>query len=148
MTYAVLKTLHLLAVVIWVGGMFFAHVCLRPALTALDPPVRLRLMQAVLTRFLAVVGAVVLVVLATGLWMVAQASAAGSLPLGWTVMAVLGLVMMAVFGRYALFKRFDRAVAAQDWPAGGTALAKIRRAVLLNLCIGLVIVVVLRLAGA
>ena len=149
MTYAVLKTLHLLAVVIWVGGMFFAHVCLRPALAALDPPVRLRLMHAVLTRFFAVVGVVVLVVLATGLWMVAQTSAGGALPLGWTVMAVLGLVMMAVFGhiRFALFKRLDRAVAAQDWPAGGAALAKIRQAVLLNLFFGGVVIVVLRLSG-
>ena len=152
MIHALLKTVHLLAVVIWIGGMFFAHVCLRPALAALDPPVRLRLMHAVLGRFLAVVLWVVLLVLVSGLWMVAQATADATfrMPLGWTVMAALGLLMMAIFGhiRWVLFKRFDRAVATQDWPAGGAALGKIRQAVLLNLFIGAVIIVVLGLSGA
>ena len=37
--------LHLLATVVWVGGMFFAHVALRPAVAALPPPVRLPLVD-------------------------------------------------------------------------------------------------------
>ena len=49
MLYAALKTLHVLAIVLWIGGMFFAHFFLRPAAAALDPPVRLKLMHDVLS---------------------------------------------------------------------------------------------------
>jgi uncharacterized membrane protein len=98
----------------------------------------------------AVLVAVVLVV-ASGLWMIAQSAreAAQSggrfaMPLGWTVMATLGLVMAAIFGhiRFALFKRLQRAVAASDWPAGGKALAAIRTWVGINLVLGVLTVVV------
>ena len=55
MLYATLKTQHVLAIVVWVGGMVFAHFFLRPALARLEPPVRLRLMHEVLGRFFRVV---------------------------------------------------------------------------------------------
>lgn len=42
MIYAILKTLHVLSIVVCVGGMAFAHFFLRPAVAPLDPPVRLR----------------------------------------------------------------------------------------------------------
>ena len=48
---ATLKTLHLLSIIVWIGGMVFAHVFLRPAVAQLDVPVRLRLMHDVLGRF-------------------------------------------------------------------------------------------------
>jgi len=42
MAYAV--TLHILGAVIWVGGMFFAYMALRPAIVeTLEPPFRLKL---------------------------------------------------------------------------------------------------------
>jgi uncharacterized membrane protein len=37
---AILKTVHVLSVVVWIGGMVFAHFFLRPAVAQLDPPVR------------------------------------------------------------------------------------------------------------
>ncbi|EFK95682.1 membrane protein [sediment metagenome] len=52
MVYALLKALHVLAVVLWVGGMAFAHFFLRPALATLEPPHRLRLMHVVLAASL------------------------------------------------------------------------------------------------
>ena len=52
MVYATLKTLHILAIIVWIGGMVFAHFFLRPSLSVLEPPQRLRLMHAVLGRFL------------------------------------------------------------------------------------------------
>jgi len=46
------RLLHLLGVVIWVGGMFFAYMTLRPAAAALlEPAQRLPLWQATLSRF-------------------------------------------------------------------------------------------------
>ena len=45
-------TLHLLAAMIWIGGMFFAYMVLRPAaVEVLELPVRLSLWVAVFRRF-------------------------------------------------------------------------------------------------
>lgn len=150
MIYATLKLLHVLAVVFWVGGMAFAHTCLRPSVQLLQPPERLRLMHAVMGRFFSGVLVAALLVLASGLWMIGrvakesvQAGVSFAMPLDWILMAVLGIVMIAIFGhiRFALFKRLSRAVAASDWAAGGQALAQIRQWVLANLVIGVLIIV-------
>lgn len=151
MLYASLKLIHLLSIVVWVGGMVFAHFFLRPAAQALEPAARVRLMHDVLQRFLAAVLVAVMLVLVSGLWMIgqsareaAQSGGRFAMPLGWTVMATLGLVMAAIFGhiRFALFKRLQRAVAATDWPAGGKALAGIRTWVGINLGLGVLTVAV------
>ena len=43
MLYASLKAIHLLAVIAWVGGMFFMLMCLRPAVhEVLEAPARVR----------------------------------------------------------------------------------------------------------
>src|SRR5258708_9072822 len=62
--------LHILAAVVWVGGMFFAVVCLRPALGFIDPPLRLRIWSGVLSRFFRWAWASAAVLLITGVWMV------------------------------------------------------------------------------
>ena len=158
MIYAVLKTVHLLAIIVWLGGMVFAHFFLRPSLVTLEPPVRLRLMNEVLGRFFQAVLVVSLLTLGSGVWMlgrvakqVVQAGGSFQMPVSWTVMAVLGTLMVAIFLhiRFALFKRLARAVAASDWPAGGAALGQIRQWVLVNLALGTVILLVtlLRTAG-
>ena len=151
MLYNALKLLHVLSLIVWIGGMFFAHFFLRPAVQALEPPQRLRLMHDVLQRFLSAVTVAVVAVLGSGLWMIGrvakqtvQSGGAFAMPLDWTLMATLGLVMVAIFGhiRFALFKRLQRAVAASDWPAGGLAMASIRRWVGVNLVLGVVTVVI------
>ncbi|MFZ3125676.1 MAG: CopD family protein [Acidovorax sp.] len=155
MIYASLKLIHLLSLIVWIGGMVFAQFFLRPAVQTLEPAVRVRFMHAVLKRFFAAVLVAVVLVLASGLWMIGQAAREAAqtggrfaMPLGWTVMATLGLVMMAIFGhiRFALFKRLQQSVAASDWPAGGAALASIRTWVGINLVLGVMTVVVALLA--
>ena len=149
MIYAILKLLHILSIVVWVGGMVFAHFFLRPAAQSLEPPQRLRLMHDVLQRFLGAVTVAVVIVLVSGLWMIGrvakesvQAGLGFAMPLNWTLMATLGIVMMLIFGhiRFALFKRLSKAVAASDWPAAGAAMASIRQWVLVNLVIGVAII--------
>lgn len=151
MLYATLKTLHLLAIIVWIGGMVFAHFFLRPSLGVFEPAVRVRLMHAVLGRFFSAVLAAIAVTLATGLWMigqvakqVVQAGAHFSMPLEWTIMATLGIIMMLIFGhiRWVLYPRLSRAAQAADWPAGAAALAHIRTWVLVNLGLGVLIVLV------
>ncbi len=154
MLYALLKTLHLLSIVVWIGGMVFAHFFLRPAIGVLEPAVRVRLMHAVLGRFFTAVLVTSMLSLVTGLWMIgnvakqlSQAGVSFKMPIEWTIMATLGIVMMLIFGhiRFALYKRLGRAVQAADWPAGGVVLAKIRVGVVVNLCLGVLIVGVIRL---
>ena len=151
MLYNALQLLHVLSIIVWIGGMVFAHFFLRPAAQSLEPPQRVRLMHDVLGRFFAAVSVAVVVVLGSGLWMIGrvakqtvQAGGSFAMPLDWTIMATLGLVMMALFGhiRFALFRRLQRAVAASDWAAGGKAMASIRTLMGVNLALGVVIVVV------
>lgn len=154
---ATLKTLHVLSIIVWVGGMAFAHFFLRPAVASLDTQARLRLMHDVLGRFFQAVLVASVLTLVSGVWMlgrvakqVVQSGGAFSMPLSWTVMAVLGVLMVAIFMhiRFALFKRLGRAVAATDGQAGGAALTQIRRWVSLNLGLGVLVVVVAMMHGA
>lgn len=151
MFYAALKTVHVLSIILWIGGMVFAHFFLRPAVAPLEPPVRLRLMHDVLGRFFRAVLVAALLTLASGVWMVGrvakqtvQAGGSFQMPLYWILMTVLGVLMVAIFMhlRFALYKRLSRAVQASDWPAGGRAMNQIRQWVAVNLAIGLVILLV------
>ena len=150
MIYAALKLAHVLAIIVWIGGMVFAHFFLRPATLTLEASQRVRLMHDALGRFFKAALVAAVVVLASGLWMIGrvakesvQAGLGFNMPLEWTIMAALGIVMIAIFGhiRFALYKRLTRAVVASDWPAGGAALSSIRTWVAINLFIGVVIVV-------
>ena len=157
MFYATLKTIHLLSIIVWIGGMVFAQFFLRPAVATLEAPERMRLMHAVLGRFFNAVLVAAGLALVSGVWMIGriakqtvQAGVKFNLPLEWMVMTVLGLLMLAIFGyiRFALYPRLTRAVTAAAWPAGGAALASIRTWVTVNLAIGVVIVAVTLLGAS
>ena len=151
MIYATLKTIHVFSIVVWIGGMAFAHFFLRPAVAQLEAPVRLRLMHDVLGRFFQAVLVASLLTLASGVWMlgrvakqVVQSGGSFEMPLAWTIMAILGVVMVAIFMhiRFVLFKRLGAAVAAPEWTEGGGALAQIRLWVLINLGTGVLVLLV------
>lgn len=157
MFYATLKTIHLLSVIVWIGGMVFAQFFLRPAVATLAVPERVRLMQEVLGRFFNAALLAAALALTSGSWMIGrlarqmtQSGVKFNMPLEWMVMAALGGVMLLILGyiRFVLYPRLTRAVAAGNWPAGGAALASIRTWVLLNLAIGTSIVVVTLLASS
>jgi len=154
--YAILRSIHLLGVIAWVGGMFFMVACLRPAAGALDPPQRVALMRAAIGRFLDVAGVAALLVLATGAWMIATTTRTTvrggigvTLPIDSLVMAGLGLLMIAVYAyiRLVPWKRLQRAADAQAWPDAAAALARIRTLVVFNVVLAVVIVVVTRLGA-
>ncbi|MGB0713741.1 MAG: CopD family protein [Gammaproteobacteria bacterium] len=139
-------TLHVIAVVLWVGGMFFAHQCLRPvAASQLEPPQRLPLWVGVFGRFFPWVWVAVIVVLATGLWMILGhfGGFAAVRPYVHT-MFLLGIIMMLIFMHvfFAPYKKLKRAVAAQDWPAGAKSLNQIRMLVGINTVIGVITIAV------
>lgn len=151
MLYAALKLLHLLSIGLWIAGMGFLLLILRPALADFEPALRLRVMHGVLRRFMRAVLGASLIALITGFWMLGrsaktlvQAGGTFQMPLSWTLMAVLGTVMVAIYFhiRFALFPRLDRAMAAHDTAGGAAALDAIRRWVTVNFGLGLFVVVV------
>lgn len=142
--------LHLLGVVVWVGGMFFAYMALRPVAAAmLEPPQRLSLWAGVFGKFFPWVWLSIALILGSGLYMLMALSGA-SVPLYVLAMLVLGVVMMLIFAHvfFAAYKKLKRAVAEQAWPAGGAALGQIRMLIGINLSIGLITVVVAILGRA
>lgn len=131
--------LHVASVVVWVGGMFFAYVCLRPVVAAqLPPPQRLALWRGVFDRFLNWVWVAVALILTSGLAMMLQPGFK-SAPLNWHIMFVLGLLMMLIFALvyFVPYRMLGRACDARNWPAGAAALGQIRKLVGLNLLLGL-----------
>ena len=139
-------SLHLLSSVIWVGGMFFAYMVLRPAAgNLLEAPTRLTLWSQVFQRFFPWVWASVIILLATGLWMTISVFG-GMAAVGphIHIMLTLGLVMMLLFMHvfFSPYKKLQRAVIAKEWEAGGKALNQIRQLIAINLTIGLIVVVV------
>lgn len=130
--------LHVACVVVWVGGMFFAYVCLRPAaVEVLEPPLRLTLWKRVFERFFPWVWIAVGVILGTGFAMLTGLGMANA-PLNLHLMFASGLVMVGIFvGVVSVpFAALKEAVAAGNWPAGGAALGRIRQLVGFNLLLG------------
>lgn len=142
----IMIALHLLAAVVWVGGMFFAYMALRPvAATLLEPPQRLPLWTQTFMRFFPWVWLAILFLTATGYTMVfAVFGGMGSVGLHVHLMQGLGWIMILMFMHmyFAPFQRMKRAVAAGDWLLGGQQLAQIRRTVGINLILGLLVVLV------
>ena len=146
MTLAAMTGLHGLAATIWVGGMFFAYVCLRPAMGGLEqPPERLKLWRGVFRKFFPWVWMSVLILLITGYWIIfvewgGFAAAGGHVH----IMQLTGLLMMALFAHlfFAEWKKFARMVDAEEFPDAATRLGRIRMIVLTNLILGLVTVAI------
>jgi uncharacterized membrane protein len=138
--------LHILAAVIWVGGMFFAYLVLRPAAAAqLQPPERLSLWANVFARFFPWVFAAIALLLLTGFWMVLWFYGGfAAVGLYVKLMTWLGILMMLLFLHvfFAPFRRLRQAVAAEDWPGGARQLAQIRVLVGINLTLGLLLVAI------
>lgn len=136
--YSLLKFLHLAAGVVWLGGMAFMLLALRPSLSALESPAqRLPLLATVLRRFFALVWIAIVALLASGFYMLGHAGAQAT-PAGWHAMAGIGTLMCLVFGHlyFALYRPMVRAIAVADWPAAGRRANTIARLVMVNFVLG------------
>jgi len=140
--FPITSTAHTLAAVVWVGGMFFAHVALRPSLMKEEPPTRLRVWSHVFPRFFTWVWLCAILLPITGYVMVfvdfGGFAAAGH---HVTVMHGIGWVMVILFAFlfFRPFAKFQAAVGKEDFPTAATHLAAIRRIVTINLVLGLVV---------
>jgi uncharacterized membrane protein len=138
--------LHVLSAVIWVGGMFFAYMAMRPAVVeVVNESQRGMLWCNTLSRFFQWVWASVTLLLVTGYWMIFSVFG-GMAGAGWHihVMHGLGIVMMLLYlyVYFAPFRKLKQAVANQDPQEGGRQVGQIRRLVGTNLILGLIVVAI------
>ncbi|WP_323114119.1 CopD family protein [Pseudomonas guariconensis] len=137
-------TLHVLAALVWVGGMFFAWLVLRPAaVSALEGPARLKLWVEVFRRFFRWVWLAVVILAISGIGMLhMRFNGFETAPRYIQVMIGGGVAMFALFMRIQalLLPELRAAVAAEDWAAGAGVLGRIRRMVGVNLLLGIVVV--------
>ncbi len=142
---AILVALHVVAAVIWVGGMFFAYYVLRPAAGPLPAAERLVLWHRVFRRFFPWVWASIVLLLASGYGMIFSYfggfSAVGS---HIHIMQGVGILMMLLFLYLFLapWRRFCRVIETEAFPDAAKELDQIRRIVAINLVLGILTVAV------
>lgn len=138
--------LHVVSVVVWVGGMIFAHQFLRPvAAKQFDPPQRLPLWVGVFSRFFPIVWLCIILLPLTGYTMIFKLwGGFAHTPVYIHIMNGLGTVMILIFLHvfFAPYRRLKKSVAAQAWPEAGKALNQIRFLVGLNSTLGLIVIVI------
>lgn len=142
-TMPLLKLIHLFSVLIWVGGMFFAYVVLRPAIVEIpEPPQRLLLWDSVFRRFFNWVWGAIGALLFSGTYLICLYGGMAHVGPHVHVMLALGLAMIAIFSHvfFACYRPFSRHVANQRWMEAGELLGKIRKLVAVNLTLGLLTV--------
>jgi uncharacterized membrane protein len=143
--YTFLLFVHVFAVAVWVGGMFVMHFAVRPSASLVpDVPTRLTLLSSVLSRFMAWAGLAVILVLVTGIAMIFGSGGFRNAHLSVHLMLAIGLLMMGLYAhiRFAPFKRMRMAVSAGNWQAAGTNLDVVRKLVLTNLVLGVVVIAI------
>jgi uncharacterized membrane protein len=138
-----LLTLHLCAAVLWVGGMAFAVMVLRPSLAPLEPAQRLIVMEGVLTRFLPLVGAAIAVLVGSGVGLLWPYGGLAGVPAAVHAMIGLGVVMIVIYAYIlaALQPRLRARVRSGEWPLAGAAAERIRRLIVVNLVLGVLALV-------
>ena len=140
MSIAVATGLHILAAVIWVGGMFFAVFVLRPSTGELEPDQRLAVWGRVFACFFPWVWASIALILASGYWIIFFGKGGfQELPIYLHLMQGIGWLMILVYLHlwFAPYARFKKAIAASEWPVAAANLNKIRLAVTTNIALGL-----------
>jgi len=142
---AIALTLHILGATVWVGGMFAAYVCLRPAAGALEPPQRLTLWRNFFAKFFPWVWVSVLLLFASGYWLlVTSFGGFKDAPLYINLMqsGAWLMVLLYVYLFHGPWLKFKRAVDAKEFPVAAGHLARIRMIIAINLPIGLIVVAI------
>ena len=138
---------HILCIVVWVGGMFFAVVVLRPSVAALEPAQRIALHNRVFRRFFLVIWHAMPIALLAGYAMIVGVwHGFAHLPWNVNVMQALGLVMAGIF-LVVVFGPYRRFRAAISSARAAEAAERIRRLILINLVLGVATIVIATLNG-
>jgi len=133
--------LHILSAIVWVGGMFFALIVLRPAAGSLEPKDRLPLWGRTFNKFFPWVWAAVVILLLSGYWMIfGYWNGFSELPVYLHFMQGIGWLMILLFLHlwFAPYRRFKQALSAGELAEAARYLNQIRWIVATNLILGLI----------
>ncbi len=139
--YYSLLTIHLLAIIVWIGGMFFAHMILRPtAQNLLEPSQRLPFLTQIFSRFFIWVWIAIVLLWVSGAWITfgshgGMAKAPVYLHIMWTLGGLMTVLFTYIF--FVPFSKLKQAVAEANFPLGGQHMNRIRYIVLTNLILGI-----------
>ena len=139
-SYHIAILLHVFAVVVWIGGMFFAHLILRPAAIALPPDLRLPLWGRVLNGFFPWVWAAILLILMTGYGIIFVIfGGLHNIKPHLHVMMGFGDLMAFLFFYIWFFpyRMLKSALAAGDISSASRHQARIRYIITINLLLGI-----------
>lgn len=143
---AIALALHLIAAIIWVGGMFYAYMILRPvAASLLEPPLRLQLWSAVFQKFFVWVWGIIIIIPGTGYFMIfTNWDGFKFVTMDIHIMHGLGILMILLYLHlfFAPYRRMNQALAENNIQEAGKRLSQIRIIVLINMLLGLTIGVV------
>lgn len=143
---AIALALHLVAAIIWIGGMFYAYMILRPvAASLLEPPLRLKLWSEIFQKFFVWVWGIVIVIPATGYFMVfTNWDGFKFVTMDIHIMHGLGILMILIYMHlfFAPYRRMNRALADNNIEEAAKRLSQIRVIVMVNMLLGLTIAVV------
>ncbi len=133
-------SLHTVAAVLWVGGIFLAYRVLRPAAMTLEPPQRLTLWADVFGRFFPWVWGFIVLLVISGYWdWVTRFGDLNVVPLylhamQWVGWLMIGLFAWLYFGPFKTFRNYVQA--GQFAEAGQVMNGKMRPVIAINLSLG------------
>lgn len=139
------SALHQLAALVWVGGMFFAYVVLRPVLAERAGPERLAIWQGVFHRFFRLVAVAIALLFVTGYILLFQGYGGfATAGVHVHVMHATGLLMSLLFVWLVVgpWRRLKAARVDGDGDGAAAALGDMRRLIATNLVLGILTVVV------
>lgn len=133
--------LHAIAATLWIGGIFFALMALRPAAQeTLQPRERLHLWRAAYRKFFRLVWVLISILIATGYYQLffRFGGFANSQPY-LHLMHTIGLIMVVAFFYlyFSLYSRLCRLIDTEDISAASAALKKMRPVMVTNLLLGI-----------
>jgi uncharacterized membrane protein len=139
------QTLHQLASIIWIGGMFFAHFALRPTLkTKLDPQVRIEVALGVLGRFFPWVWVSIMTLWVSG-FAIGVLTHGNKVGLHVHIMMGIALTMTLIFAYLFAFPYREMvriATGYENWAWAGAKFSQVRKLMFVNLLLGVATVIV------
>ena len=133
-------TLHILAVIVWLGGLFLCVVSL-PGTRDLDAGIAMSLWHRTLSRFFAWAWVSLLLILATGMGMVfLKFGGFADIPILHQVNRAIGIPAIALQGYlyFGPWRQFRRAMSRHDLTNAQKDIARVRVVMAVILTLGLV----------
>lgn len=137
--------LHILAIIVFLGGLFFATVVFQPLARGLDSETASSLWQPMLSRFFAWGWVSLLLILATGISLVfLKFGGYSGTPMIHRANMAIGIPAIALFV-YVFFgpwQQYRRTTLRRDWTAAHKAITRLQVVMRIILVLGLVAAVV------